>query len=71
MTRLGFNEFADAVVAERWMQPVPLRTIAAEARLTVDEVLERVTALGLPPRKPPAQALSRLEYQPPPLPAQG
>lgn len=52
MTRLGFDEFANAVVRERWMQRVPLHTIAAEARLTVEEVLERVPSLGLPARHP-------------------
>lgn len=54
MTRLGLEQFADAVVSARWMERVSLTAIAREAGLTVEQVLDRVTALGLPPRKPPA-----------------
>jgi len=58
MTRPGLNEFADPVIRDLWMKPVPLGQIALLARMSIDEVLDRVPHLGLPPRKPPERGLN-------------
>lgn len=58
MSRLGFEEYADAVIRDLWVQRVPLSSIAIEARMSLQDVLERVPRLGLPPRNPPPQTPS-------------
>lgn len=63
MSHLGFDEFAEAVIRDLWMQPVPLHSIASQTRLTVDEVLEWVPKFGLPPRHP--ETAKRLMLRPP------
>lgn len=53
MSALGKVEFADAVIADLWPMRVPLGVIAREAGVTMQDMLERVSVLALPPRRPP------------------
>lgn len=54
MTGLDANAYADTVIRDRWMERVSLQAVAREAGVTVDELLTRVSAMGLRPRRPVA-----------------